>query len=239
MAEDPFVVLREGAVARIVLNREGEGNALTRGMMRDLSAKITELGEDTGVHVVVLEARGPQFCRGRDGKGESRVGLKPHEVWSQMMGAVLGVYQAISAAPIPVVARLQGDAIGFGAALAIGCDVTLATEQCRLSLPEIEHGIPPTLAISAALGKVPLKALSYLVYSAEPVDATRAVQLGMVSKTYPAGDFESGSLQFVRGLAERPRLVLETIKRYMTKAPELSPAMAAEYAGVLLAVVRS
>jgi enoyl-CoA hydratase/carnithine racemase len=239
MVEDPFIVLREGAVARIILNRADEGNALTRAMMRQLSTSIRELGADSGVHVLVLEARGPQFCRGRDGKGESRAGLKPHEVWSQMMGAVLGVYQAISEAPVPVVSRLQGDAIGFGAALAIGCDVTLATEQCRLSLPEIEHGIPPTLAISAALGKVSSKALSWLVYSAEPVDAPRAVQLGMVSKTFPAGTFEAESLQFVRDLAQRPRLVLETIKRYMSKAPELSPAMASEYAGVLLAVVRS
>lgn len=239
MLEDPFLVLREGAVARIVLNREAEGNALTRAMMRELSAKIAELGADGAVHVVVLEARGQQFCRGRDGKGESRAGLKPHEVWSQMMGAVLGVYDAINAAPVPVVARLQGDAIGFGAALAIGCDVTLASDQCRLSLPEIEHGIPPTLALSAALGKVPPKALSYLVYSAEPVDAERAVQLGMVSKTYAAAEFEAGSMQFVHAMAERPRLVLETIKRYMTKAPQLSPAMASEYAGVLLALVRS
>jgi enoyl-CoA hydratase/carnithine racemase len=187
----------------------------------------------------VIEARGPQFCRGRDGKGESRAGMTPYDVRVKLMGAVLGVYEAIADVPVPVVARVHGDALGFGAAMAVGCDITLAASSARFAFPEIEHDIPPTMAMCAALGKVPAKALTYLIYSAEQIDATQAVALGLASKVLPQASFAPDFDAFVERLAGRPRLVLETIKRYQANASQLSPDMASEYAGTLLALVRS
>jgi 2-(1,2-epoxy-1,2-dihydrophenyl)acetyl-CoA isomerase len=239
MAESDFKIARTGAIARIDLNRPEEGNALTRGMMVGLAELLRELGGASDVNVVVIEGRGPQFCRGRDGKGESRAGMTPYDVRTKLMGAVLGVYQAVADVPVPVIARVHGDALGFGAAMAVGCDITLAASNARFAFPEIEHDIPPTMAMCAALGKVPAKALTYLIYSAEQVDAAQAVTLGLASKVLPQASFASEFDGFVTQLAERPRLVLETIKRYQAKASQLSPEMASEYAGTLLALVRS
>jgi enoyl-CoA hydratase/carnithine racemase len=239
MSEFDFNVARSGSIARIDLNRPEEGNALTRGMMVRLAEILRELGASSDVNVVVIEARGAQFCRGRDGKGESRAGMTPYDVRVKLMGAVLGVYQAVADVPVPVVARVHGDALGFGAAMAVGCDITLAASNARFAFPEIEHDIPPTMAMCAALGKVPAKALTYLIYSAEQVDATQAVALGLASKVLPQASFASDFDAFVERLAGRPRLVLETIKRYQAKASQLSPEMASEYAGTLLALVRS
>ena len=110
MAEHQFKIVRDGAhgangaIARIDLNRPDEGNALTRAMMLQLSLTLRELGNQPDVHVVTLEGRGNQFCRGRDGKGESRAGMTPYEVRQKMMGAVLDVYQAVADVPVPVVA---------------------------------------------------------------------------------------------------------------------------------------
>jgi enoyl-CoA hydratase/carnithine racemase len=239
MSDFDFTVSRVGAVARIDLNRPEEGNPLTRGMMVRLAEVLKELGASSGVNVVVIEARGPQFCRGRDGKGESRAGMTPYDVRVKLMGAVLGVYEAIADVPVPVVARVHGDALGFGAAMAVGCDITLAASSARFAFPEIEHDIPPTMAMCAALGKVPAKALTYLIYSAEQIDATQAVALGLASKVLPQASFAPDFDAFVERLAGRPRLVLETIKRYQANASQLSPDMASEYAGTLLALVRS
>ena len=211
---------------------------MTRGMMVQLSKTLAELGADESVHVVVLEARGAQFCRGRDGKGESRAGMTPYEIRVKMMGAVLGSYQAIIDVPVPVVALVQGDALGFGAALAVACDVTLASSNAGFAFPEIEHDIPPTMAMCAALGKVNSKALTYLIYSAEKISAERAAEIGLASKVLPAASFAADADAFVKTLASRPRLVLETIKRYQAKAEHLTPDMASEYAGTLLALVR-
>jgi enoyl-CoA hydratase/carnithine racemase len=189
--------------------------------------------------VIAIHGRGAQFCRGRDGKGESRAGMTPYEVRVKMMGAVLDAYQAIRDVPVPVIALVHGDALGFGAALATGCDITLAASNARFAFPEIEHDIPPTMAMCAALGKVPAKALTYLIYSAEQVDAAQAVALGLASKVLPQATFPADSNAFLTRLAGRPRLVLETVKRYQSKAEHLTPEMASEYAGTLLALVRS
>jgi enoyl-CoA hydratase/carnithine racemase len=95
------------------------------------------------------------------------------------------------------------------------------------------------MAMCAALGKVPAKALSYLIYSAESVDALEAKQLGMASKVYAQATFEVEVNAFIEKLSSKPRLVLETIKKYQEKATHASPDMALEYAGTLLALVRS
>lgn len=239
MSEFDFKVTRDGALARVDLNRPDEGNALTRAMMVRLAGVLRELGADTKVHVITIGGRGGQFCRGRDGKGESRAGMTPYEVRVKMMGAVLDSYQAIGDVPVPVVALVHGDALGYGAALAVGCDITLAASNARFAFPEIEHDIPPTMAMCAALGKVPAKALTYLIYSAEQVDAEQAVRQGLASKVLPQATFAADAEAFLAALAGRPRLVLETIKRYQAKAAHLTPDMASEYAGTLMALVRS
>lgn len=240
-ATDSAILVAEvsDGICRVRLNRPAEGNTLTRALMRELAAAIRLAGADERVRVVVLEAAGRDFCRGRDGKGESRSGMTPHEVRVHLMGAVLDAYQAISDCPVPVVALVHGDAVGFGAALALSCDITLAAAPASFSFPEIEHGIPPTMAMCAALGKVPAKALSYLIFSGDAIDATAAVGFGLVSKVFPAAAFSAQCSAFISTLAGRPRLVVETIKRYQAKAAHLSPDMAAEYAGTLLALVRA
>jgi enoyl-CoA hydratase len=239
MADPTCTITRDGAVARIDLNRPDEGNALTRAMMLQLAATLREAGAQPDVHVVTLEGRGKQFCRGRDGKGESRAGMTPYEIRQKLMGAVLDVYQAMADVPVPVVALVHGDALGFGCATAVGCDITLASGNARFAFPEIEHDIPPTMAMCAALGKVQAKALTYLIYSADAVSAAEAATLGLVSKVYPQATFAADADAFVKKLAARPRLILETIKRYQAKAAHLTPDMASEYAGTLLALVRS
>ena len=79
--------------------------------------------------------------------------------------------------PREVVALVHGDALGFGCATAVGCDITLVSSTARFAFPEIEHDIPPTMAMCAALGKVQAKALTYLIYSADSVSAQEAVTL--------------------------------------------------------------
>ena len=92
-------------------------------------------------------------------------------------------------------------------------------------------------AMAAVLRKVPSKMLTWLTYSAEKVRAEQAVSFGLASKVLPRERFEQESKAFLETLAGRPRLVLETIKRYQTNASALSPEMASEYAGTLLALV--
>ncbi|MFK8250899.1 enoyl-CoA hydratase/isomerase family protein [Ancylobacter terrae] len=233
----PRVVKVESMVAWIELSDPDVGNMLTRQQMVGLAEVIRRAGMMSDVAVVAIAPRGDAFCRGRNGKGESPESL-PWDARQKQLGATLDVYDAISACPVPVVALVQGDAIGFGAALAGGCDVTLSTDKARFALPEIKHSIPATLAISALVRKMPLKALSHMIYSAEEISAHEAVSFGLVSKVFPDARFDVDAKAYVEALAGRQRLVLETLKRYLGKAPHLSPDMASEYAGTLMALVK-
>lgn len=234
-----FPVRRDGALVRIDLGRPEEGNTLTRPMLADLGRLVARLGEEADVGVIAVEGRGASFCKGRDGRGESAAGLSPLDMKTKLYGATLGVYGAVASCPVPVVAVVQGDAIGFGAALAGACDITLAADHARFALPEIEHGIPPTLAISGVMSKVPPKALSWLVYSAETIGADEARTIGLVSTVYPATEFASRAEAFLTRLAARPRIVLETIKRYQTRAQGMPLDMATDLAGSMMALART
>ena len=239
MSEFDFPVTTHDGIARIDLGRPEEGNSLTRGMMRRLAEVIRSAGANPDTHVVVIAGRGPQFCKGRDGRGETTAGLTPNDIRVQMMGAVLGVYDAINASPVPVVSLVHGPAIGFGAALAGGCDITLASEASKFAFSEIKHGIPPTLAMAAVMKKVPQKALAWLIFSGGEVTPQEGVTFGLVSKIYPAASFPQDCDAFLTELALRPRLVLETVKKFLLNAGDLSASMQSEYAGTLLALVRS
>jgi len=238
MSSFEFKTACDGGIARIDLNRPDEGNALTRDMMVMLARLIGELGASADNRVIVIEARGPQFCRGRDGRGESREGYSPYEVRTKMMGPVLGVYEAINNVALPVVALVQGPAIGFGCALSGGCDITLASDAARFSFSEIKHGIPATLAMSAVMHKVPQKALAYMIYSGEELNPEEAMTFGLVSRVFPGPSFAASTNKFITDLASRPRLHLETVKKYQRNSAGMSAAVASEYAGSLLALVR-
>jgi len=229
----------DGRLVRIDLNRPDAGNAMTGEMVAALTALLGELGADAGVHAVTIEGRGSAFCRGRDTKGDDRTGLSAYEIRERIMGVILGAYGAIASCPVPVVALVHGTAAGFGAALSMACDMTFASDAARFSFPEIKHQIPPALAMSALVGKVPPKAMAYLIYSGHEIDAQEALGFGMVSKMIPAQRFKADSDAILAEVVGRPRLVLQTIKRYERNARLLSADMASEYAGVLLALAQT
>jgi enoyl-CoA hydratase/carnithine racemase len=81
----------------------------------------------------------------------------------QVLQPILDVYDAISAAPQPVICVVQGAAYGFGCATAAACDITIAADVATFRLPEMTHDLPPTLAMSALMTKVPRKALAWMV----------------------------------------------------------------------------
>ena len=239
MDQFEFEITAQDGIARIDLNRPDEGNAMTRAMMVTLAERLREVGAKVENRVVVLAARGTHFCRGRDGTGESSKGMSAYEMRVKMMGATLGVYEAIAAVPVPVVALVQGPATGFGAAMASACDVTLASSEAAFSFPEIKHGIPPTMAMAATIRNVPPKALAYLIYSGATLTADQAVTFGLASRVFANDRFAAECETFLTELASRPRLNLETIKKYQLAAADLTAAMASEYAGTLMALVRA
>lgn len=227
-----------GPVVRLDLNRPDEGNAITPALLEELTQALQDYGSAVDTRVIALTPKGPQFCGGRDISGGPAPASSAHALRTGPVAKILGLYRAVAAAPVPVVACVQGDAHGMGAALAGCADITLVSDTARMSFPEITHDIAPTLAMSAVLTTVAPKALAYLVYSGEQIGAQQAAEVGLASTILPHAGFDEACTKFLDSLASRPRVVLETVKQYHAAALHLPPAQKSDLAGHLMALMQ-
>jgi enoyl-CoA hydratase len=227
---------RTGVVANLTIDRAAEGNMLTIDMLGELSAAIRAT-RATDAKVIVLRANGPDFCRGRaPGGAPSPTAMKMR---ANVCEPILDVYDAIAGARQPIVAAVQGKAHGFGCALAGACDLTIAADNARFRLPETEKDLPPTLAISALMARVPRKALTWMVYSMEEIDAATALQLGFVSTVVPLAGLDGALDKLLAVMTTRSPEALIAVKDYFRVAPYMEPRGAADYGANLLAGVLS
>lgn len=228
---------RDGAVAHITLDRPSEGNVLTNEGLRDLAAAFRVAGA-TEAKVILLRSTGSTFCLGR----ESKAGGPPPSALvmrDNVLGPILDVYDAMARVPQPIVCAIQGNAFGFGCALATASEVTVAADGARFKLPEMEKDLPPTLAISAMMARVHRKALAWMVYSIEEIDAPTALQVGIVSQVVPSAGLDAALSKVLATMTARSTAALVAVKDYFRAAPHMEPRGAADYAGNLLAGVLS
>lgn len=228
---------RDGAVATVTIDRPAEGNLLSIPHLRELAAAFHAVAADDA-KVVVLRANGADFCKGRDSAGAapSPTALK---LRANVLQPILDVYDAMENTPQPIVCLVQGAAFGFGAAIAGAADVTIADDSARFKLPEMAIDLPPTLAVSALMPKVARKALTWMVYAMEELDAPAAREVGLVSKVVPRGGLDTALADLLKTMLARSPEALIAVKDFFRTAPYMEPRGVSAYAGTLLAAVLS
>jgi len=226
---------RDGAVAGITIDRAAEGNLLTIEMVREMTAAFRAAAR-SDAKVILLRTTGADFCRGRDNTGvpPSPTALKMR---ANVCEPILDAYDAIANAPQPVVCAVQGAAHGFGCAIAGACDISIAADNARFKLPEMEKNLPPTLAISALMPRTPRKALTWMVYSMDELDASTALQVGIVSAVVPAAQLDGAVSKLLATMTSRSVEALVAVKDFFRSASLMEPRGLADYAGNLLASV--
>jgi enoyl-CoA hydratase len=235
-----FAVSQDGPhIAIVTLSRPEAGNRLTAEDLPALGHAILNAGNQPNVKVVLVKAQGEQFCMGRDPGAAAPSPKSALQIRNGVTEPILGIYEAIRATPVPVVAIVQGEARGFGCAFVGQCDLAIASDKATFSLPEMDTDLPPTLAISAVLGKIPAKRLTHLIYTREKITAKEALELGLLSEVVPASELERATQKTVARLTDRRRPSIEAVKEYMAIAPHLDKNTASRYACALLSVVLS
>jgi enoyl-CoA hydratase len=226
---------RDGAVVSITIDRPADGNVLTLDMLRALTARLKDAGM-SDAKVIALRSNGNDFCKGRDGKGgpQNPTALVMRD---QILQPILDVYDALANVPQPVVCAVQGAAHGFGCAMATAAEVTIAADCATFKLPEMTHNLPPTLAISALMTKVPRKAIAWLVYTMAELDARTAQSLGIVSSVVPHAQLDAAMTATLKFMTSRTTASLVAVKDYLRSAPMMEPKGAAAYGAALLSGV--
>ena len=228
----------DGEIARITINRADKGNMLTLEMLDNISALIIDAGLDPEIKAISLSSTGDDFCLGRDPSAAPENTPKSAvEMREALTAPILGFYDAVRGADVPVVATVQGRAAGFGCAAAAVCDVTIAAADALFSLPEMKHDLPPTAAISAHIDRSMPKSVAWMVYSTDEIDAQVARMAGFVSHIAPAADLYSKADEILTTLTNRDRTSLMTCKTYLTNARLMETPQASDYAANLLALV--
>jgi enoyl-CoA hydratase/carnithine racemase len=232
---EPVLRESEGQVTTITLNRPQAGNRLTN----DMAATVQQMIDSATGRVIVLRGAGEDFCLGRELPPEAHDMLTALEARDIHTEPILSLCAAFERAPLPIVGVVQGKALGGACALAAMCDVTIAADNAEFALPELNHGIPPCLAMAALARRVPRKAVVHLVYSTKPIDAATALSIGLVSRLVPLAELEAAASSFVGSLAQLSPPAVQAVKQFMRSAPDLDSQSAAALAANLLANVVS
>jgi enoyl-CoA hydratase len=230
---DPVLVHRDGAVLTLTLNTPDNGNLVSAPMGAAVIAALARL--DPEVRLVCLRGAGADFCAGRVSPTPDKGAPPPSAERLRQLVAqpALDLYDAIKAVPVPTLAVVQGRAIGVGTALAAVCDMTLAAEDSRFQVPEMERDIPPTLVMAALADRVPLKALAYLVFTRREWNGREAQAAGLVSWTTPAAELQAHAADVVATIAGCSPVALRACKQYLTHAPAMAPQAASAFAAHL------
>jgi methylglutaconyl-CoA hydratase len=202
-----------GAVGRIVLARPEKKNALDLEAAQALESALTRLERDATVRVVLLGARGSDFCAGADLEalaGMLELGADAHRRDAEALGRV---FTTIRAMRKPVVAAVRGRALAGGAGLATACDIVLAEEGARFGYPEVRVGFVPAMVMTMLRRVAGEKRAFDLVATGRQIDAREALDLGLVSRVLPAQGFDAAVEEIVAGLAASPPGALAFTKR--------------------------
>lgn len=227
---------QDGVILRVTLNRPDAGNGVSNDMAAEL-ARIIGRAHETS-QFVVFRGAGADFCTGRAQMGPPQGQPEALELRNQNE-VIFNCYGAFRQSPIPIVGVVQGRALGFGAALASVCDITLAADNAKFQLPEMGHNIMPTMAMSSLVDRVPRKALMYLTYSTAVIDAHKAMMFGIVSDVIPAAGLDAAVQELCKALAKAPRPATLAVKEYARVALSMDLGGAVDFARNLHATVNS
>jgi enoyl-CoA hydratase/carnithine racemase len=225
--QTPVLSTRDQASVRLLtLNRPEKRNALNSELTQALLDALRAADADDSVGCVVLTGAGPGFCAGAD--------LSEFKDLQQAVAAenraelTMQLHLAFSRISKPVVTAINGSAMGGGAGLAIAGDLAVMADTAKLGYPEPKHGIVAAIVMANLVRQVGRKAAFELVALGEPIDAQRALQLGMVNRIVPLASLQDESLALAEKLAAVKRPAMAETKHLFHEVADLPLAQALE-----------
>ena len=216
----PVLVERDDAVSILTLNRPDRLNAVSPDLYKELTTALEQIAEDRSVRSVVLTGAGRGFCVGADLKSHAE-GPMSDEERRQYIDSAQAVNLMIQQSRVPVVAAVNGHAIGAGLELALSADFVLVAEEAKLRLPEVALGTfvggGVTYRLPQRVGDLKARELILLgrFFSGKEAEA-----IGLANRALPAGDVLTAALAMAKELAAAAPLSMEQAKRLLNAAAE-------------------
>ena len=196
---ETILVEKTGRIATVTLNRPDSLNALNAQVMRDVVSAIEDIDRDSGIAVSIITGAGRAFAAGADIKE-----MQSQSFSDMYLSDYFAGWDRFAACRKPVIAAVNGFALGGGCELAMMCDLIIASDKAKFGQPEIKLGVTPgmggSVRMTRAIGKA--KAMD-LVLTGRMIEAEEADRIGLVSRVVPHDE-----------LLETARAAAETIGTY-------------------------
>jgi enoyl-CoA hydratase len=199
---DTVLYAADGKIGIVTLNRPEKLNALSMDMRLALARELKRADEDAATSVIVLRAEGRSFCVGFDVGGSGghpqpwrHDALKYHERLSTSFHCLTTPWTLRK----PVIASVQGHALGGGCELTMFCDLTIAAEDAQFGEPEVLFSqVGPAVLMPFIVGH---KRARELIYFGDRIDAKRALEIGMINRIVPPQELAAATMKYARRLA--------------------------------------
>jgi enoyl-CoA hydratase/carnithine racemase len=209
--------------ATITLNNPDVRNALSVEMSKELIAAVEDV-EESDARCLVVQGSGGFFCAGGDIKAmvegvsaDVDIDERVEEFGLPINHAVQAVYEC----PLPTVAKVDGPAFGAGGALAIACDIVLASERAKISFGFRQVGLCIDSGTSYLLPRqVGENVAKELVFTGELIDSDRGAELDLFNRVFPDSEFEQRSQELIDHIATGPTVALKTSKQLLEAGPD-------------------
>jgi 2-(1,2-epoxy-1,2-dihydrophenyl)acetyl-CoA isomerase len=213
---------RDGGVGTLILNRPETLNAWNRQFGHDLRAILEGPAADPEVRCVVIKGAGRGFSSGADLKSMGDVEMAEDglpDIKARLHNLYHPVIRGVRALPKPVIASVHGTAAGIGCSLALACDLVVAAEDSKFLLAFARVGLVPdggsTVFVPVRVGKARATEMMML---AEPVEAPKALEWGLINRVFPTDQLESETKALAERLATGPTLSYAAAKRAINLA---------------------
>ncbi len=225
----------DGGIAHITLNRPQKLNALNGEMLQGLEQSLSAVESDSAIRVLVLTGSGERsFCVGADILEWSE--LTPLDMWKAWIRSGNQIMNRISQLAVPVIASLNGLALGGGLELALTADIRIAADHVRLGAPEVKLGIIPgwggTQRLPAVIGSSRAK---QMIFTGDQIPADTALTWGLVNETVPAPDLAARTAEMAQAIATNAPVAVQAAKSLVDADGSVTDGMLLEgIAGALV-----
>lgn len=210
---------KDGPVAVLSINRPKALNALNEDTLKDLDQAIDLAAADDEVKVIIITGAGNAFVAGADIVAmQSKTAVE-----GKAFGALgQGVFLKIERLPKPVIAAVNGFALGGGCELALACDIRIASEKAKFGQPEVGLGIVPGFAGTQRLPRLVGTGLAKeMIFTGDMIDANKALSIGLVNRVVPADELMAEAMKLAQKIASKAPLAVRFAKQAINEGMQV------------------